>query len=160
MPTVIRPASTSEIEKVVSLWKDFMGDPTVIEEPIPTQEGNVRKQAEFISEMIKEDPKQVLVAEDNGQLVGYLLFKREQKGPFELQRKLSYIYDLYVRPSHRRKGVGKSLMRACLDDLRSAEPRQVRLNVWTKNKSATGLYRKMGFGDYLIVMKADAGPER
>ena len=151
----VRPADISEVEKIVSLWKEFMNDPSAIDEPIPTNEENMKKQVQLIEELIREDPGQVLVAEQAGELVGYLLCRRNQKTALELRHKMSYIYDLYVRPGHRRQGVGSSLLKVCLEDLRKAGPRQIRINVWVKNATAIRLYRKMGFQDHLVVMKAD-----
>jgi ribosomal protein S18 acetylase RimI-like enzyme len=152
----VRPASLSEVERIVSLWKEFMNDPSAIDESIPTHEENAKKLVQFVDELIKEDSRQVLVADVGGELVGYLLYRRDQKPALEMKHKMSYIHDLYVRPGFRRRGVGRSLLQACLDDLRTAGPRQVRLNVWTKNEDAIRLYRKMGFADHLLVMKADA----
>jgi ribosomal protein S18 acetylase RimI-like enzyme len=134
-----------------------MGDPSAIDEPIPAHEENSKKQTQLVEELIREDPMQALVAEEGGEVVGYLLCRKEQKTALEMKRRMSYIYDLYVRPGNRRTGVGESLLRACLDDLRAAGPRQVRLNVGTRNESAVRLYRKMGFRDHLLVMKADVG---
>ncbi|HME19638.1 MAG TPA: GNAT family N-acetyltransferase [Nitrososphaerales archaeon] len=154
----MRPANLSEVERVVSLWKEFMNDPSAIDEPIPAHEENAKKQVQLVEELIREDPRQVLVAEEGGELVGYMLYRRDQKTALEMKHKMSYIYDLYVRPGSRRQGVGGSLLQACLDDLRAAGPHQIRLNVWTRNENAIRLYRKMGFRDHLMVMRADTGP--
>ena len=157
MGVTVRAANQSEVERVVSIWKEFMNDPSAIDEPIPTSEENCKKQAQLVEELVKEDPRQVMVAEEGGELVGYMLYRKDQKSALELKHKMSYIYDLYVRPGFRRRGVGRTLLQACLNDLRTAGPRQVRLNVWTKNESATRLYRRMGFAEHLLVMRAEVG---
>jgi GNAT superfamily N-acetyltransferase len=156
---MVRPASRFEVESVVSLWKEFMNDPSAIDEPIPTHEENRAKQVQFVEELIKEDPNQVLVAQDGNELIGYMLYRKEQKTALELKHRMSYIYDLYVKPDHRGKGVGRNLLQTCLDDLHAAGPRQIRLNVWTKNDRAIRLYGEMGFRDHLMVLKMDVNSE-
>ena len=153
----IRPATPADVAQIVSLWKDFMNDPAAIDTPIPTHEENIRRQAKFIDELIRENPRQALVAEADGEMVGYILYKIEIIPPLEIRTKLSYIYDVYVRPDHRRQGVGRSLMLACLEELRESGPRHARLNVWTENEAAIRLYRSVGFKDHLMVMRADLG---
>ena len=157
MDWTIRRANLTEVNKVVLLWKAFMNDPLAIDEPIPTHEENEKKQSQFIGELIREDPQQVLVAEKEGELIGYVAYQVEQKAPVEMSRKRSFIHDLYVSPSHRGRGVGRSLLQACLNHLIDAGPRQVRIAVWVRNAGAIQLYRKMGFNDHLMVMKTETG---
>jgi len=157
MDWTIRRANLTEVNKVVLLWKSFMNDPLAIDEPIPTHEENEKKQSQFIGELIREDPQQVLVAEKEGELIGYVAYQVEQKAPVEMSRKRSFIHDLYVSPSHRGKGVGRSLLQACLNHLKGAGPRQVRIAVWVRNGGAIRLYREMGFNDHLMVMKTETG---
>jgi len=152
-----RPAKQSEVGEIILLWKAFMKDPLAIDEPIPTNEENEKKEAQFISELIQEDSHQVLVAEKGGGLIGYVACQVEQKAPIEMSRKRSFIHDLYVSPTHRGQGVGRSLLRACLDHLKGAGPRQVRIAVWVRNEGAIRLYREMGFSDHLLVMKTETG---
>jgi len=154
---MVRPASISEIDEIVSLWKEFMNDPSAIDIPIPTHNENVKRQTQFVEGLVRENPRQALVAQVDDELVGYILYKIEANTPLEIQNKLSFIYDVYVRPDHRRQGVGRGLMQACLEELRRAGPRHVRLNVWTRNEAAIRLYRRMGFTDHLLVMRAEVG---
>jgi ribosomal protein S18 acetylase RimI-like enzyme len=157
MDWMVRPADQTEVDKIILLWKAFMNDPLAIDEPIPTHEENEKKQSQFIGELIKEDPEQVLVAEKGGELIGYVAYQVEQKAPVEMSRKRSFIHDVFVSPSHRGKGVGRSLLQACLNHIKSAGPHQVRIAVWVRNSGAIRLYREMGFSDHLMVMKTETG---
>lgn len=53
-----------EVYKLLRLWKEFMNDPAAIDEPIPTHEENVKRQREFVTKLMSEDPSQVLVASE------------------------------------------------------------------------------------------------
>jgi len=154
---VVRPASQTEVEIVVQLWKSFMNDPSAIDMPLPTHEENEKKQTQFLQELIRQDSRQVLVGEKDGVLIGYVAYEIEQKAPLEMQQKRSFIHDLYVKPGHRGRGVGRSLLQACLDVVRNAGPHQVRIAVWVRNDRAIRLYRAMGFTDHLFIMRIETG---
>ena len=130
-----------------------MNDPSAIDKPIPTHPENANKQREFVAKLMEEDSSQVMVAADAGELVGYVMFQSEVKPPLEMDHKLSYIMDLYVRPSHRRRGVGRRLLQSCLDALGEKGATDVQLRVWHANKNAIALYRQLGFKDRMITMQ-------
>jgi len=149
----IRPLKGNEVDELLGLWREFMNDPSSIDEPIPTHEENVMRQRDFVTKLLNEDSRQVLVASEGKELVGYVLFQNEVKPPLEMAHKISYVADLYVKPSHRRRGIGEQLLRSCLDRLKSRGTTHVQLRVWKPNKRAIALYRKLGFNDRLIQMQ-------
>jgi ribosomal protein S18 acetylase RimI-like enzyme len=150
----IRPLKDNEVDELLGLWKDFMNDPASIDEPIPTHEENVKRQREFVTKLMNEDASQILVATDEKELVGYVLFQNEVEPPLEMAHRISYVADLYVKPRHRGRGVGEQLLRSCLDRLKKSKGgTHVQLRVWNSNKKAIALYRKLGFKDRLIQMQ-------
>jgi len=153
----VRPIRPSEVERLAIMWRDFMNDPTATDGLIPPNQENMRRMLEFVNKLIAEDPNQVLVADEGEGLAGYLIFQRHAKTSTSLQtsRAWAYISDLYVVPGQRRRGVGTSLLRACLDDLRSSGVSHVRLGVWSPNRTAIDLYERAGFEDYMHIMEAD-----
>ncbi len=56
----------------------------------------------------------------------------------------SEIYGIYVLKEHWRKGIGKALMRAAAEDLRTRKHRSLCLWVIEKNKNAVAFYQKLG----------------
>ena len=85
----------------------------------------------------------VLVAEEEGQLVGYVQFGAAQidlaqHGDGEIRR-------LYVHEAHQNKGYGTLLLEAALHHpLLQAAPR-IYLDVWEHNHGAQRLYQRHGF---------------
>jgi ribosomal protein S18 acetylase RimI-like enzyme len=57
----------------------------------------------------------------------------------------TYIFLLYVKPEHRRRGIGKSLMRYLENWARAKGDRQIGLQVFQSNTPALDLYHKLGY---------------
>ena len=71
--------------------------------------------------------------------------------PIELVR-------LYVSREWLGRGVGETLMRACVDEARRSGHRTIWLGVWERNKRAQAFYRKWNFravGEHLFQLGSD-----
>ena len=99
-----------------------------------------------------------LIAEVDGQTAGYAKLRagdppKDIEGaiPIELVR-------LYVSQEWLGRGVGEVLMRACLDESRSAGYETLWLGVWERNARAQAFYRKWNFravGEHIFQLGAD-----
>ena len=147
MGSKIRPLELNEVEQLVELWKASLEDPTLGESSIVVDNENVDKWREYIIKLHREDENQILVAEVNGKLVGYIHFLKPMYTRFGLKAKYCWapIANLYIQPEFRRRGIGTQLMQKCLDYLKSKGATRVELDVWTHNKEAISFYRKFNF---------------
>lgn len=93
--------------------------------------------AGFLDELGREG-RIYLVARDGGQLVAY--------GGIALLVDEAHVTTLAVRPSHRRRGVGRRLLRELLVAARARGATAATLEVRTSNAAARELYRRVGFG--------------
>jgi len=93
----------------------------------------------------------VLVAERDGNLIGFVLLSRAR---FVLRtaRPAGSITDIYVAPGQRGRGVGTDLLRAGLSWLRGRGYRRVLLNV-TAGNPARRLYERAGFRPFAESME-------
>jgi [ribosomal protein S18]-alanine N-acetyltransferase len=82
------------------------------------------------------DPRgyELLVAEDEGRVVGFLVWRSIDAGEYEL-------LNLAVVTEHRRKGVGRGLVEA----LRKLTHGKIFLEVRESNQAALKLYKSLGF---------------
>lgn len=110
MDVIVRAATKDDAPKLLDLWKAFMKDTDSLDRPIPTHPENVARWREFMNDLIDHDPRQIQVAAQNGDLVGYLVCQKMQITSLDMGYKWSYISDIYVRPGLRRKGVGRRLL--------------------------------------------------
>jgi GNAT superfamily N-acetyltransferase len=83
-----------------------------------------------------------LFAELNGGAAGYLLYCPGYD--FDLGGRIVWIIDLYVTPSARGQGVGRSLMRAVAKACRESGGRQLFWSVYGPNKLGQGFYEQLG----------------
>jgi mycothiol synthase len=83
------------------------------------------------------DPAMILVAEEDGQIVGV-------STQFENQG-VGWVGELGVRPTHQGRGIGRALLRHALEDLARRGLRTAQLNVDSENeRGATRLYESVG----------------
>ena len=57
----------------------------------------------------------------------------------------TYIFLIYVKPEHRKKGLGKELINIAENWAKEKGDRQIGLQVFINNKSAINLYEKLGY---------------
>jgi ribosomal protein S18 acetylase RimI-like enzyme len=102
-------------------------------------------------------PEGFWVAEEKGRIIGFVYghFKDVPDQVLEKWRakKVGYIQLLAVVPSHRRRGVGQSLLSNLLSEFKKAGADLVLLDCPTEAVGAKLLYEKMGFDARFYGMK-------
>ena len=84
----------------------------------------------------------VLIAEESGSIVGFVCFQTLRSICYD--QPWAEITELYLRPSHRRSGVGLTLVSAAIIGAETAGSSEVVLRVNIKNDAARNLYAKTG----------------
>lgn len=88
-------------------------------------------------------PEDVLVAEDDGELLGYVAL--HQPIPLPAHRHVLEINGLAVDPGHQGRGVGRRLVEEAKKEARRRSARKLSLRVLAPNGSAQRLYARCGF---------------
>jgi len=94
----------------------------------------------------------VFIAEDGGNVVGYVYAGIEPQSWKELRDTAGFIHDIVVDELARRRGIAESLISAAIEWLQNqGVPRVV---LWTaeKNNTAQRLFTKLGFRRTMIEM--------
>lgn len=102
----------------------------------------------FFLDLHRRFPETFLVAEENGEIVGYIMCRIEfglSDFGFSGLIKKGHIVSVAVTPQHRRKGIGQALIVEALDGMRSYGAKQCFLEVRITNDPAINLYKKLGF---------------
>jgi ribosomal protein S18 acetylase RimI-like enzyme len=79
----------------------------------------------------------------DGQRVGFIMFGLERHRI--LPRVGGVIYELYIRPEFRRKGIAGTAARQAISELRAQCPSKIELQIMTGNHDATAFWKALGF---------------
>ena len=151
----IRPMELGDLEALVGFWADMSGDPRVSGLFYPPTEENKARWRSWVLKVHEEDEDQVLVAEADGLLVGFILFRIRTDMPLWTPHRVAIIYDLYVRPGWRRKGIATKLVLRALEAMGRRGVDHVRVTALASNEPAIRLYRKLGFREYGITFSKE-----
>jgi ribosomal protein S18 acetylase RimI-like enzyme len=97
----------------------------------------------------------VMVAEQDGDVIGYVFAEVESTNWMELRGPCGVIHDVYVDEPARRVGAGRELLRAAIAWIRSKGRSQVVLLTKTRNEHARRLFTSLGFRSTMIEMTLD-----
>ena len=106
----------------------------------------------FLTSQLDDQDAAVLVAELEGEVIGYAYASLEPHSWKELREAAGFVHDIAVDERGRRVGVATALMEAAVDWLKSrGAPRVV---LWTaeQNDAAQRLFERLGFRRTMIEM--------
>ena len=141
----IRPAWSSDVVALSDLarrtWSDaFAQGLSPDDASIELEEG--RSEAYF-REALRE--KAILVAEQDGALLGYVQFGDVDIPELEPRPGDQAVQRLYIETSQQGRGLGRRLLEAALAHPRLAKARRIFVQVWEENERAVRLYESLGF---------------
>jgi ribosomal protein S18 acetylase RimI-like enzyme len=119
---------------------------------LPARPGTPEGYASFMSTQLEDPDKAVLVAEDNGDVIGYAFAAVEGYDYMALRGPAGVLHDVIVDPEHRGRGVGRLLIDAALGFFRSRGVPRVVLSTAERNEEAQRLFARMGFRRTMIEM--------
>jgi len=108
--------------------------------------------ASFISTQLEDPDKAVLVADNNGGVIGYAYAAIEGYDYMALRGPAGVLHDVIVAPEHRGRGVGRLLINTTLEFFRSRGVPRVVLSTAERNEAAQRLFASMGFRRTMIEM--------
>ncbi|SOC41519.1 GNAT family N-acetyltransferase [Ureibacillus acetophenoni] len=100
------------------------------------------QQREWIKKLIENDRETLIVAEANGELVGWIVFLCQNR----LRLAHTGSFGMMILKNYRGMGIGKMLLKALLEWAeRNPLIEKVSLGVFSTNHRAISLYKSMGF---------------
>jgi ribosomal-protein-alanine N-acetyltransferase len=102
----------------------------------------------FFMNLYQRFPETFIVAEENGDVVGYTMCRIETGIPsFKLLgiTRKGHVISIAVLPEHQREGIGYALMREAMEAMVNYKAKECYLEVRASNVPAVNLYRKMEF---------------
>jgi ribosomal protein S18 acetylase RimI-like enzyme len=108
--------------------------------------------ASFLGTQLANPDVAVLVADDGEGVIGYAYAAVEGYDYMALRGPAGVLHDIIVDPGHRGRGVGRLLLEAALEFLRSRGVPRVVLSTAERNEAAQRLFAGMGFRRTMIEM--------
>ncbi len=137
----VRHIKSDDAEKYMKLYSK-LDEETIFRLYEPNERNiSLSEQIKEIENMINNDDSTIIVAEENGELVGYLgAFGRNQN-----RVKHIVTIGIAILQSHVGKGVGTMLFKELEVWAKRHNKHRLELTVMENNPGAYALYRKMGF---------------
>ena len=155
----IRPAVRVDLQSIgrlgallVRMHHEF--DPARFIAATPRTE---RGYASFLGSQLEEPNAVVLVAERDGEVLGYTYSGVEGFDYMSLRGPAGVLHDIVVDPAHRAQGIGRMLLDATLSALDARGAPRVVLSTAERNESAQRLFARAGFRRTMIEMTRELG---
>ena len=101
----------------------------------------------FFIDLHERFPETFIVAQENNELVGYIMSRIEvglsNFGLGGLVRK-GHVVSIAVMPQSRRKGIASALIKSDMEGMVSYKAKQIYLEVRVTNEAGVNLYKKLG----------------
>ncbi len=148
----ILEAREEHVPQIVEVWKGFV-DLHAERDPVFTRcrEGHLNF-ASWVRELIASPDAQVLVALEDGDIVGYALTMEKVYPPVYERTTYGEVTDMAVMEGHRRHGIGTALLERVREWCRERGLDRIELRMMPTNPMAAAFWRKHGFLDYIHVM--------
>lgn len=108
--------------------------------------------ASFLGSQLSKENVVVLVAEQDGKVLGYAYSTLEGYDYMALRGPAGVLQDIVVDPEHRGQGIGRLILDAAIAALTSRKAPRVVLSTAEQNETAQRLFAKAGFRRTMIEM--------
>jgi len=106
----------------------------------------------FLGTQLDEPNIVILVADRDGEVIGYTYAGVEGTDYMSLRGPAGVLYDIVVDPAHRGRGVGRMLLDATIEALKTRGAPRVVLSTAERNLVAQRLFEHAGFHRTMIEM--------
>jgi len=134
-----RPAGPADLEAIHVLRREFYA-----EDDSPWGEGPARAALEAL--LSEPERGRVWIATDGATAVGFVVLTFGYS--LEFHGRDAFVDELYIRPTHRRRGLGAAALRILEEACRDRDVHALHLEVLAANEPACALYRRWGFSEH------------
>jgi ribosomal protein S18 acetylase RimI-like enzyme len=119
---------------------------------MPATSRTAQSYGSFLGTQLDEPDIIILVAERDGEVIGYTYAGVEGNDYMALRGPAGVLYDIVVDQANRGQGVGRMLLDATLEALKGRGSTQVVLSTAEQNATAQRLFDRAGFRRTMIEM--------
>ena len=124
--TIVRRFRIEDFDAVIALWRRTEG--------VGLNESHTRRD---IAAFLRRNPRLSFVAEQGGRIIGAVLCGHDGRR--------GYLHHLAVSKRHRRRGIGRLLVNACLAKLRKAGIQKCNIFIFANNAAGMKFWAHTGW---------------
>ncbi|MFJ8415703.1 N-acetyltransferase family protein [Bacillus paramycoides] len=140
---IVRIGKIEDAEAILDIQKSIVSEGEFLISVSEEFNKTSSQQKEWVEGILKSENETLIVAEKDGEVVGWVVFEITQN-----RKRLSHTgsFGILIRKGYRGLGIGKMLLKALLEWAeKSPLIEKVSLGVFSTNHRAISLYKKMGF---------------
>jgi ribosomal protein S18 acetylase RimI-like enzyme len=153
-------ARESDVPGIVSLWIELSDYHRDIDPFFTRREGARLEYERRLRELLKSDDHQILIAIEDGVVVGFSLSMISRHPPVFQAERYGLICDLAVKSDCRHRGIGERLLERILGWFDAGGIDRIELYVAAKNRIGYSFWEKHGFRDYMHTLYLNRSPNR
>jgi len=155
----VRPARRTDAPKLGQLGtllvrEHYEFDPKRF---LPVTAQTEERYGAFLASQLDEPDVFVLVAERGGKVLGYAYAGVEGYDYMSLRGPAGVLNDIVVDPPERGRGIGRMLLEATIQELKSRGAPRIVLSTAEQNEAAQRLFERAGFRRTMIEMTREVG---
>jgi ribosomal protein S18 acetylase RimI-like enzyme len=149
----IRRAELQDLKELVEFEKKISSMHGKLDKFYEESGSTEREKKKFLSGHLKSRDSLVLVAEENGKIIGYILSYITKRPKIFKEKMSGHISSIYILERYQNKGVAKSLLEETYKWFKKRKIQWVELSVHTKNKSGIKFWEKSRFKTTILRMR-------
>ncbi|MCU0859504.1 MAG: GNAT family N-acetyltransferase [Thermoplasmata archaeon] len=140
---------------MVGLWDELVEHHGRLSPLFTPATDSREKWSRYLSKKFSEKSTKLIVAQEDGVVVGFMLCMLSPNAPIFKERTLGIISDVYVRQERRRKGIAKEMLKVALRWFKKNRVKSVQLSVAAANFEARAVWGQLGFKPLMIQKRMD-----
>ena len=157
MPPLVRRAGRRDLEAIQSLWVRLREEQGKLDPRLAPGPNAARLEAEHREIVLADRRTAFFVAEDAGELVGFLHAQIDPNDPAYAPERFGTIVDLFVASACRGRGIGSRLLEFCKDWFRASNLGEYRLATPAGSAAAQRFFEQRGATPLRVVLAASLG---
>lgn len=147
----IRLATRKDLTRLGMLWQSLMREHETYEPRFQMHPKAAQRWKEDLSDWLHLPFHRVLVADIEGQTIGFIHAFLGHAPVLEQERSHVYIQELYVLPDFRGLGGGKNLVQAVLGWGQKEGAEQAKLTFLAQNELGARFWSSLGFRSFAVI---------
>lgn len=146
----IRDATEKDLKGIVELWDMLVEQHRTYSDHFALARDGRRKWARYLREKLTEPSTKLIVAEEEGELVGFMMCLLSPQESIFAEKATGVVSDAFVRKDRRKKGVMKEMLRVALKWLDKNKIKAVEVSVAAANLEARAAWGQLGFKPFMV----------